>query len=86
MTPAADGNGMALVAYGTGNPALQYNGSNATSLGTIFAPNGTINFNGSGGHNSSVIGYKVSINGSKYTVSDASEGGGNTYRTVSLVY
>ena len=83
LTPFIDD--MSLVAYGYADPAISHHGASQTSSGTIFAPNGKIDYHGASGHRGSLIGYQIKLHGSSYTV-DGGGGGGTLQRRVRLVY
>jgi Flp pilus assembly protein TadG len=59
-----------LLAYQTGTQTLTINGSGYLDTGTIFAPNASIEFNGSGVNNPDgfMEGQTVTINGTGYTL------------------
>lgn len=80
--------GIFLISYKTGGtqPVITFNGSGHTMTGIIFAPNGDIDFNGSGQgvYQGSLVGESVTVNGSGFTVR-GTDVGGATKPTVQLI-
>ena len=64
---AGSDNGVTLAAINTSGggsgPGINVNGSGAVSDGALYAPDGTINFNGAANVTGSVVGYTINFNG-----------------------
>jgi hypothetical protein len=81
--------GIFLISYeeGANQPSITFNGSGHNCTGIMFAPTGSIDFNGSGQmvYQGALIGQSVTANGSGFTVRGM-DTGGEAETTVQLVW
>lgn len=75
--------GMSMIAYGS---KISLSGRNARWDGTMFAPNGQIEFSGYSTNNVDLIGQRIVLSGENFTVVGNGGGGGPMTSEMKLVY